>query len=90
MSSYPHLQEVDAYLTNIIGVRILKNNQILHIFADENWKDSARITLPLYVGQPDISFDTLHRFKPFSNLPNEVKERPFWLHNPYFGLSSLF
>ena len=87
---------VHGCLTDIIGVRILKQNRnnkdeyhLLHVFEGEGWKESARLVLPMYHGRETIAFHTLHRWKSDVTPPVNVTTEPFWLYNPYFHAAFL-
>jgi hypothetical protein len=101
MSSYSDLVRVDSCLTEIIGVRILKRMEkgekgekeseeyhVIHILVGDNWKESARLLMPMYKNISRFAFHTLHRFLPWADVPEEQKEKSFWLHNPYFNMNS--
>ncbi len=94
MSTYNDLVRVDSSLTEIVGVRILKkeddeSNQyrIIHLFTGDNWKESARLVVPMYQNKSTFAFHTLHRFLPWADVPEEQKAKRFWLHNPYFYMT---
>lgn len=77
---------LDSY--PILGIRILlqhkhMNDQyhIIHLFVGDNWKESARLVLPIYLGNSRIAFQTYHQSFDSSST--------FWVHHPYFTLSSL-
>jgi hypothetical protein len=96
MTSTPDFIKVDASNTDIIGVRILKKKengsndyQIIHVFIGEQWKESARLVLPMYRSTSNVAFHTLHQYLPSADVPDEQKKTPFWLHNPYFHFTYL-
>lgn len=94
MTTYSDLVRVDSSLTEIIGVRILKKDEdesnqyrIIHLFTGDDWKESARLVVPMYQNKSTFVFDTLHRFLPWADVPEEHKGKTFWLHNPYFYMT---
>jgi hypothetical protein len=93
MTTYSDLVRVDSSLTEIIGVRILKKEstqyRIIHSFVDDDWKESARLVVPMYKNVSMFAFHTLHRFLPWADVPEEQKGNTFWLHNPYFYMTYL-
>jgi len=96
MSNYQHFQNTDNYLTDIIGIRVLKQNphvpeqyHIVDVFIGENWKENARIKLLDYLGKSNYTFHTFHRFKEELGLPEPHRHRTFWIHSPHFHLSYL-
>jgi hypothetical protein len=97
MSSCDDLAKVDITMTKMIGVRILKRKsnesndyQIIHTFVGDYWKESARLVLPMYQSSSNIAFHTFHQFLPHANVPENHKQTPFWLHNPYFHITYLY
>lgn len=94
MTSYDDLVKVDASITEMIGVRIVKKKddgsndyQMIHEFVGDDWKESARLVLPMYRSSSTIAFHTLHQFLPNAGVPEN--QTPFWLHNPYFHMTYL-
>jgi hypothetical protein len=83
-------------LTDIIGVRILQRDTntkdqyiIIHEFEGDEWKERARLVLPMYQGRSNIAFHTLHCWKSGITPPFPVTTEPFWLLNPYFHVAFL-
>lgn len=83
-------------LTDIIGVRILQQNKhtseqyhIIHVFIGDNWKESARSFVEMYIDKPDIAFHTFHRFKSSAGLPEPYSNHTFWIYAPHFSLNVL-
>lgn len=85
--------------TEILGLRILtsrsKQNDDFHTeyeFTGPNWKDRARLVIPIYLGKPNIIFQILYPFSSSHDIDtgNINKSSVIWLNCSEFTLKSLF